>query len=173
DVIPIASATSPSEASTLPIPAYVFRKIGNSAYPVSASIANRAAFSPSHGTGSSSPNNARLGIVCTTLANPMTGFAIPGLLVSRIPSGSPIPAASSIAKSVSQRCSNVSRAISHPCTCKKEIKLEPPDVQPKHNPLLEGFARPELPRQPGLPPPLPLPETLLDPQGKVPHPDHA
>ena len=53
---PKHSTTSISAASTLKIPAYVFRRIGSSAYPVNATIANRAAaFSPSHGTGSSKP----------------------------------------------------------------------------------------------------------------------
>ena len=61
-VIPSAFATSTSAGSTEVIPAYVFRRIGKSAYPVKAKIANRAAFSPSHGTGSNSPNKASEGI---------------------------------------------------------------------------------------------------------------
>ena len=72
---PAHSPHPPAPDRRSAIPAYVFRKIGSSAYPVSARIASRAAFSPSHGTGSSNPNNARLGIVCTTFATPITGRA--------------------------------------------------------------------------------------------------
>ena len=129
------------------MPAYVFRRIGSSAYPVNARIASSAAFSRNEGTGSSSPNNARLGTVCSTFANPITGLASPRLRVSRIPSGNPTPAARSIAESVSHRCSNVSRPISHPCARKKSIMLTPHDVQHEHNPLHEG-SRDAKPRQP-------------------------
>ncbi len=67
-VSPSARATSITAGSMPRIPAYVLRRIGSSAYAVSATIAMRAARSPSHGSGSRKPNIASEGMVCSMLA---------------------------------------------------------------------------------------------------------
>src|SRR6185437_15084971 len=135
-VIPSAFATSMTAGSTLLIPAYVLRRIGSSAYAVSATIASRAARSPRNGTGSNSPNIARLGIVCSTFATPITGLASACLRVSSTPSGSPIAHANSIALAVSHTCSNVSRVISAPCCTKNEFTPLPRDASQRRKPAL-------------------------------------
>ncbi len=71
-VIPMPRADSITAGSTSAIPVHVFRKIGNSAYSESATMAVLAPTPPIHGTGIRKPNSARLGIVCTTLAAPIT-----------------------------------------------------------------------------------------------------
>src|ERR1017187_5553630 len=85
-------------------------------------MARRAAFSPSHGTGSRSPKRASEGMVWIMLAMAMTGLARRSRRVRRMPSGRPMAAASSMALSVSQRCSKVRRAISQPRVCRKGVK---------------------------------------------------
>ena len=61
--------------------------MGSSAYAVSATMAMRAARSPSHGNGSRNPNMASEGIVCSMFAAAITGFAHRGERVSQIPAG--------------------------------------------------------------------------------------
>ena len=70
--------------------------MGSRAYPVNARIASRAASAPSHGTGSSSPNSARLGNHLDHIRQPQSPvFAQRSCRVSSTPTGSPIAAASS------------------------------------------------------------------------------
>ncbi len=81
--------------------------------PVSARIASRAALSPSHGTGSSSPNKARLGITWITFRHRDHRLRPAAHAASATPpAAARLAAASNIANIVSQRCSNVSRPIS-------------------------------------------------------------
>src|SRR5688572_19515444 len=67
---------------------------------------------PISGMGIRNPNSARLGIVCTTLANPRSHRRARGRRVNRIPIGTPIRIASAMALPTSTRCSPVSRTMS-------------------------------------------------------------
>ena len=49
-----------------------------------------------NGSGSRKPNIARLGIVCTTLATPISGAASRGRRAAKMPSGTPIATAISV-----------------------------------------------------------------------------
>src|SRR5215468_11147250 len=90
-------------------------------------IAMRAARSPNHGRGSKKPNMASEGMVCSTLATPITGFAHRGERVSHTPAGIASVAAKSIAAPVSQRCSIVSVPISFPyCDRNGQLMIEQP-----------------------------------------------
>ena len=71
-------------------------------------ITVRLPMPPMNGIGIRKPNNARLGMVCITLAKPSSQRRSPARRVSRIPSGTPISMATAIALSTSTRCSPVS-----------------------------------------------------------------
>ena len=119
DVIPIAFATSTSAGIDAPDPRIRIPKNRQQRIPGQRQNRQPRRILPQPRHRQHRPNSARLGTVCSTFANPITGLANPCRRVSRIPSGSPIPAASTIAESVNQRCSNVNRPISHPCKSKK------------------------------------------------------
>src|SRR5271165_3682222 len=86
--------------------------MGSSAYSAKATMASRSARAPSHGSGSSSPKSARLGMVWITLVLPSTRAFHRGRRVSSIPSGTPTAMASSIEIPTSHRCSAVRVATS-------------------------------------------------------------
>src|SRR4029453_5723359 len=70
-------------------------------------IAVRAPIPPINGIGISSPNNARLGTVCMTFANPSTGARSELILVSKMPSGTPTRTATPVDKKTSSTCPRV------------------------------------------------------------------
>src|ERR1700683_5376954 len=153
--------------------------MGSSAYAVSAIIATRAARSPSHGSGSRNPNIANEGIVCSTFATPITGFAHRGRRVSHTPTGTAIAVANSIAAPVSHKCSTVSSAISPPyCPRNPLIRVSPQlallrDETPAHIPRPPAAATAKTPRASGSRPACPRSAARSDPPHTVPHPDRA
>ena len=110
--------------------------------PSSARIANRAAFSPSHGTGNSNPNSARLGTVCSTFANPITGLANPCFRVKQNPQRQPNHRRQNHRR---QRQPKMLKRQSPDLPSVRTQKCHhsaPHDVQHKHNPLHERLSDP-------------------------------
>jgi hypothetical protein len=102
-VIPIATADSHTAASTPRIPTKVLRRRGSSAYSTSATIAVRLPMPPMNGIGIRKPSNARLGTVCMIFANPSSHGRAFGRRVRKIPSGTPMAMATTIAFTTSNR----------------------------------------------------------------------
>ena len=107
-VMPIASDASISFGSMPRIPVTVLRITGSNAYSARAIIAVLAPMPPINGTGISKPNNARLGTVCITLANPSTGVRKLLTRVNKTPSGTPSKIAAPVDTNTRKTCSRVS-----------------------------------------------------------------
>src|ERR1035438_554116 len=82
--------------------------------------------SKSHGSGSSNPKSARLGMVWTTFVLPSTNAFHFGWRVSSIPSGTPMRMASSIEIPTSHRCSAVRVATSRLWVSRKFTRSHAP-----------------------------------------------
>src|ERR1044072_1746453 len=78
---------------------------------------------PMKGKGIRKPNNARLGIVCITLATPSTGARNDRWRVNRIPVGTPMSTATTIAIATSLTCCQISRSSSDQLSWRKCQKL--------------------------------------------------
>src|SRR6266568_2451741 len=133
----------------------------------------RAARSPSQGSGNRNPNIASDGIVCSTFATAITGFAHRGARLSQTPAGTAIAVANNIAAPVSHICSSVNVAISPPyCVRKPALIPDSPELLLRNPLSLRRDDRPE--RSLGLPvaatasirPAPDLPSTCLDRSGR-------
>ena len=111
-VSPIAMADSRTAGSTPRMPTSVLRRMGSSAYRISATIAVRFPIPPINGMGIRNPNSARLGMVCMTLAKPSSGVRRAARREISTPSGKPMAQAINIERPTRMRWSPVSSTIS-------------------------------------------------------------
>src|SRR5450755_1122289 len=141
-VIPIAVADS-SIAASIPVsPTYVFRRIGNNAYNTSATTAVRFPIPPINGTGIKNPNSARLGMVWNTLATPSATLRRAGRCTIKIPSGSAIATAITMANKTNSTCSRVVERISRQWVTKNVYGLI--RVSPRYCPQVPSVQFPNL-----------------------------
>src|ERR1035437_6534133 len=101
----MATADSRTPASTPRMPTTVFRRIGRSAYRMSATIAVVLPTPPRNGSGRRKPKTARLGTVCTTFTTPRVQRRRCACRVRITAEGAAMTTATNTATATSHRCS--------------------------------------------------------------------